>query len=133
MPQVEGETSIPRWMFVTGAAALVIGVGALIWFAVPDIDTRHRLVSPSGQVALDLGEDCREGTCARIIIKETTAGGSTTRLGCTVPLTEPRPMLVTAEALWSADETLVEIDYADAEGIGGRFTLDLETDCTDAE
>ena len=64
MPQVEGETSIPRWMFLTGAAAVVIGVGALVWFAIPDIDTRHRLTSPSGQVALDLGEDCREGTCA---------------------------------------------------------------------
>lgn len=42
-------------------------------------------------------------------------------------------MLITVEAIWSADESSVEIDYADADGIGGRFTLDLETDCTDAE
>lgn len=49
------------------------------------------------------------------------------------PADQPRPMLITVEAIWSADESSVEIDYADADGIGGRFTLDLETDCTDAE
>jgi hypothetical protein len=132
MPQVEGETTIPRWMFFTGAAAVVVGIGAIIWFAIPDIDTRHRLVSPSGQVALDIGEDCREDACARVIIRDLMVDGDRSRVACAVPLTEQRPMLAKVEASWSADETAVEIAYTDGDGAGGTFTLNLETDCTAA-
>jgi hypothetical protein len=131
--QVAGETTVPRWMFFTGAAAVFIGIGVVIWFAIPDIDARHRFVSPSGGITLELGENCSNDLCTRVIVKEASREGERIRVGCTVPLTETRPMLVVARPFWSADERSIEIAYADAEGVGGTFTLDLETDCTIAE
>lgn len=133
MAQVAGETTVPRWMFFTAAAAVVVGIAAVIWFAIPDIDARHRFVSPSGRIALEVGESCPNGACTRVIVVEERRDGDRVRRGCPVPITETRPMLVNAQPLWSADERSVEISYADAEGIGGSFTLELETDCTITE
>lgn len=39
-------------------------------------------------------------------------------------------MLLNVAPLWNADETAVDIVYSDAQGIGGKFTLTLATDCT---
>ena len=39
-------------------------------------------------------------------------------------------MLLNAQPLWAADESTVDIVYADADGIGGKVTLDLARDCT---
>ena len=65
-----------------------------------------------------------------IISEETALDGSKARLGCVVPLTDKRPVLLNAHPLWSADEGSVDIVYADAEGVGGKFTLVFATDCT---
>jgi hypothetical protein len=129
-----GQTSITNLQFWVGTLAVLAALGVGIWFAIPGPDTRHRLVSPSGRVVLDIGERCEQGTCARVIVsEETPTDGVTQRFGCAVPLTEQRPMLVTAQATWSADEGSVDIDYADAAGVGGTFTLVLGRDCTQAD
>jgi hypothetical protein len=123
--------TVPGWMFWAGTIALFLIIAAIIWFAIPGVDARHRFISPSGKIVLDIGERCGEGGCARVIVsEETAANGSKTRFGCTVPLTEPRPVLLNVHPLWTDDETAVDIVYADADGAGGKFTLVLARDCT---
>ena len=117
--------------FAIAAVLLAVAVGAIVWFAVPGPDARHRFVSPSGTMALELGEMCREGGCLRVAVSEKTApDGSRTRLGCSLALAETRPVLLNAHPMWSADETSVDVVYADADGVGGKFTLHFQTDCT---
>lgn len=123
--------TVPPWMFWAGSAALFLIIASIIWFAIPGVDAKHRFTSPSGRVVLDVGERCGENTCTRVIIAEQAAtDGSRSRLGCVVPLTEERPVLLNAFPLWADDERTVEIVYADADGVGGKFTLDLARDCT---
>jgi hypothetical protein len=125
------DTGISGRAFGIGVVLLAVGLGAVIWFAIPGPDAKHRFVSPSGRVALELGEMCREAGCQRVAIsEETAADGSKRRLGCEVPLTETHPVLLNAYPLWAADEASVDVVYADAEGVGGKFTLDLARDCT---
>jgi hypothetical protein len=125
----------PLLIFALGSVAFLLIVGALIWFALPGAATaRHQFVSPSGRVALDVGEHCAEATCERQVIAESTAAdGSKSRRTCRVPLTGNHAMLSNAYPLWAADERVVDIVYADAEGQGGKFTLDITADCTGAE
>lgn len=126
-----GRTSISPWAFWGASIGLFLVIGAVIWFAIPGPDARHRFTSPSGAVLLDVGEQCGEAGCRRVIVSEERASdGTTTRYGCTVPLTETHPVLPNAYALWGADEESVDIVYADADGVGGKFTLVLERDCT---
>jgi hypothetical protein len=117
--------------FGIAAVVLAIGIGAVIWFAIPGLDAKHRFVAPSGKVALELGEMCRENGCTRVAISEETApDGSKRRRGCTIALQETHPVLLNTYPLWAADERSVDVVYADADGIGGKFTLNLDTDCT---
>ena len=123
--------TVPPWLFWLGAVALFLAIAAIIWFAIPGPDARHRFVSPSGRIVLEVGESCAEDGCRRVIVsEETAADGTKSRLGCAVPLTDLRPVFLNAYPLWAADERAVDIVYADAEGVGGRFTLVLERDCT---
>lgn len=123
----------PMFIFIIGSAAFLLIVGAIIWFAIPGASAKHHFVSPSGRVALDIGEQCAE-TCERRIIAETIAAdGSKSRRGCHVAITETRPVLLNAFPLWAADEQTVEIVYADAQGEGGKFPLDIAADCTITE
>lgn len=124
------ETGITPTAFIAGSLILLLLVGTLIWFAVPGLTASHRFVSPGGAVALDVGEQCDGTTCKRAIIAEfVAADGSKSRRACTVPLTETRPMLLNAYPLWSADEASVDIVYADADGVGGKFRLAFASDC----
>jgi hypothetical protein len=124
----------PMLIFIVGSIAFLLIVGALIWFAFPGATARHHFVSPSGHVALDVGEQCGETGCERRIIAETIAAdGSKSRRGCAVHLTEPRPVLLNAFPLWASDEQTVEIVYADAAGQGGKFPLNIAADCTATE
>lgn len=124
-------TGISGRAFGIASVLLAVGIGAVIWFAIPGPDARHRFVAPSGEVALELGEICRENGCERVAISEETApDGARRRRGCTVALPETRPVLLNAYPLWAADERSVDVVYADAQGIGGKFTLDLDKDCT---
>jgi hypothetical protein len=126
-----GQTTVPAWLFWLATVALFFIIAAIIWFAIPGADSRHRFVAPSGSIVLDIGEKCGEIECTRIIIgEETAADGTKTRFGCNVPLTEQRPVLLNAYPLWTADESAVDIVYADADGVGGKFTLVLDRDCT---
>lgn len=124
----------PMFIFIAGSVAFLLIVGAVIWFAIPGADARHHFVSPSGRVALDIGEQCGEASCERRVIAETIAAdGSKSRRGCRVALTETHPVLLNAFPLWAADEQTVEIVYADAEGQGGKFPLNIAADCTQTE
>lgn len=125
-------TGISGRAFGIAALVLAAGIGALVWFAIPGPDAKHRFVSPSGKIALELGEMCREGTgCERVAVSEEIApDGSKRRRGCKLSLTETHPVLLNAYPLWASDERSVDVVYSDAEGIGGKFTLDLDLDCT---
>jgi hypothetical protein len=131
MAQRTVQPAIPAWMFWAGTLAVFVLIGSIIWFAIPGVDAKHRFTSPSGKVVLDIGERCGAAECTRVIVSEATAAdGRKTRFGCVVPLTEQRPVLLNAHPLWAADERTVDIVYADADGVGGKFTLDLQRDCT---
>jgi len=124
-------TSISGRAFGIAAIAVAAGIGAVIWFAIPGPDAKHRFVSPSGRVALELGEMCRETGCQRVAVSEETApDGSKRRRGCDFVLSEAHPVLLNVHPLWSSDERSVDVVYADAEGIGGKFTINLDRDCT---
>ena len=117
--------------FAVASVAIVVGLGAVIWFAIPGPDAKHRFVSPSGRIVLEIGEMCRETGCRRVAVSEEAAlDGSRSRRGCDVSLTETHPVLLNAYPLWSADERSVELVYADAQGVGGKVTLNLDADCT---
>lgn len=117
---------------VAGSVVFLLLVGTLIWFAMPSANgARHHFASPSGRIALDVSEQCGEASCERRVVAETTApDGSKSRRGCHVGLTETHPVLLNAYPLWAADEQTVQIVYADAEGRGGKFPLDIAADCT---
>jgi len=118
-------------LFWLAAAALIGGIGAIIWFAIPGVDARHRLVSPSGTTTLELGEVCAEAICTRLAVVETTAAdGTKLRRGCPIELQQTVPVLLKIDPLWTADETGVEIVFSGAAGEGGRLTLDFTRDCT---
>ncbi len=125
-----GRTSVPAWAFWLGTIVVFAVIATIIWFAIPAPDARHRFVSPSGAVAVELTERCDDTGCTRAIVAERAAtSGTKARFGCNVPLTEQHPVLLNAHPLWAADETAVDIVFADAEGIGGRFSLVFDRDC----
>lgn len=124
-------TGISGRAFGIASVLVAFGIGAVIWFAIPGPDAKHRFVSPTGKFALELGEMCRGAGCQRVAIsEETDPDGSKRRRGCTLALEETRPVLLNAHPLWTADERSVDVVYADAQGVGGKFTLNLDTDCT---
>lgn len=117
-----------------GSVVFLLLIGTLIWFAMPGGGTKHHFASPSGRIALDVSEQCEEASCERRVVAETVApDGSKSRRGCEVGLTQTHPVLLNAYPLWAADEQTVEIVYADAEGQGGKFPLDIAADCTITE
>jgi hypothetical protein len=125
--------SLPM-VVIVGSILFVLIIGTVIWFAIPGANAKHHFVSPSGRVALDVGEQCGEAGCERRIIAETKApDGSTSRRGCNVTLTQTHPVLPNAYPLWAADEQSVDIVYADVDGQGGKFKLDIPADCTITE
>lgn len=126
------ESPVPPVAVWLGSLAFFLVAAMLIWYALPEgVGARHHFVSPSGRIALDLSETCGETGCTRVLVKEQPAlDGGRLRLFCPVPLTETRAMLLNAYPLWSDDEAAVDLVYADADGVGGKFTIDLEQDCT---
>lgn len=125
------DTGISPVAFWIGTAVVISVVLVVVWFAIPGASAKHRFTSPSGRDVLELGETCRDGACLRVAVLETTGiDGKKTRRGCQFEIAEQRPMLLNAHPLWAADEATVDIVYADADGIGGKLTLDLNRDCT---
>lgn len=124
-------TGISGRAFGIASVVIAVGLGVVIWFAIPGADAKHRFVSPSGKVALELGEACRETGCERVaIVEETAPDGSKRRRGCTFALPETHPVLLNVYPLWASDERSVDVVYADAQGVGGKFKLNLDRDCT---
>lgn len=114
MTTANQETGIPLWAFIAGAAVVVAGAFAAVWFALPGPDTRHRLVSPSGQAALELGELCTDNGCNRVAIFE----ANSVRTGCPLDLPGNRPLFGTVSAQWAPDDTSVAIAYSSPDGQG---------------
>ena len=130
----QADAGVSPAALIVGTVLLVLGLGTLIWFAIPDPDARHHFSSPSGQVSLDIGETCGETGCRRAMVAEfVEPDGRKVRRGCAVPLTEDHPVLLNLYPLWSHDEGAVELVYADAAGEGGKFRIELTADCTDSE
>jgi hypothetical protein len=124
-----GNDSLPAGWVIAGSIALVLLVGTIIWFAIPDLSANHKFTSPSGRVSLEIGEFCEE-KCNRSIVAETESNAGKVRRGCTFDLPQTHAVLLNAYPLWAEDERSVEIVYADAEGQGGKFALDIARDCT---
>ena len=128
MPNQIGDPAVPTWMVVTGTILLFLVIGSAVWFLLPATEPRHHFTSPSGSMVIELAERCDQSGCARTM----TVTQGALRLDCTVPIEEPRLMLLNTFPLWGDDETAVDIVYADADGVGGRFTVVFAEDCRDA-
>jgi hypothetical protein len=125
------DTGIVPLAFGAGTIALALLVAAIVWFALPGPDAKHRFVSPSERNVLEIGESCTEAGCTRVALRaERSSSGNWLRHGCVFELAEQRPMLLNAYALWTSDEATVDIVYADADGVGGKATISLDRDCT---
>lgn len=123
---LEGQdTGIPLWAFLLGAGIVVAGAFAAVWFALPGPDTRHRLVSPSGQAALELGELCTDNGCNRVAVFE--AAG--TRTGCPLDLPGNRPVFADVVAYWAPDDSFVDLAFVGADGTPGAITF-TRAQCT---
>lgn len=119
---------------ITAALVIAVGAATAMWFMVPDPQAQHRIASPSGDTALHVGEYCDEGGCSRRIVAEFIApDGSTSRRGCAFELAGNLPLFSNAWALWSSDESTVEVVYAGPDGEGGKLPLAIARDCTLAE
>jgi hypothetical protein len=116
-------------MVVTGAIVLFLAIASAVWFLLPASAPRHSLTSPSGNLVLLLAERCDQSGCTRTLSAEDKASG--TKLDCAVPIEESRLMLFNAFPLWRDDESGVEIVYADADGVGGKFTVVFAEDCNE--
>lgn len=121
--------SWPAGWVIAGSIALVLAIGTIIWFLIPDLSANHKFTSPSGRVTIEIGEAC-EQKCHRSIVAETEGNGGRVRRGCVFDLPQAHPVLLNAYPLWADDERSVEIVYADAEGQGGKFALDIARDCS---
>lgn len=119
------ETGIPLWAFVAGAAVLIIGAFAAIWFMFPGPDSRHTIVSPSGDARIELGELCAEVGCSRVAILD--QGGL--RSGCPLALPGNTPLLKDVTATWSGDDSSVDLAYVSAHGDAGSVVIEI-ADCT---
>ena len=62
-----------------------------------------------------------------IVSEETAADGKKSRFGCIVPINDARPVFLNMHPLWSADETSVDLVYADAEGRSEEHTSELQS------
>ncbi|MDC9824001.1 hypothetical protein PRN20_09660 [Devosia sp. ZB163] len=132
MPRVPMQLS--PWWLIGGSIAVMVLAGVFAWFALPGASAKHHFVSPTGRVALDVGETCGEAVCDRRITAEIVApDGSKARRGCAFSLPATHLVLLNAYPLWASDEQTVDIVHADSDGQGGKFTIDIARDCTITE
>lgn len=127
-----GDNGFPAGWIIAGSVAFAVLVGILVWFAIPGANANHRFTSPAGRVTLEISESCEE-TCTRSIVAETEDNAGKVRHGCVFDLPQTHAVLLNAYPLWAESERSVEIVYADAEGQGGKFALDIPRDCTLAQ
>ena len=119
------ESGVTLWGFVTGAAVLIAGAFAAVWFMFPAPDTRHDLVSPSGAVRIELGELCGDAGCDRVAILDVNG----VRTGCPLTLEGNQPLFVDVTGVWTADESKVNLNYVAEDGGTGSVTI-ARVDCT---
>jgi hypothetical protein len=122
---------LPAGLVLAAAVGIAAVAATAAWFLVPDPQAQHRFVSPSGRVALHVGEYCDDKGCSRRIVAEfIAADGSASRRGCAFELAGDGPLFSNAWPIWAADETSVELVYAGPDGEGGKLPLVLESGCT---
>jgi hypothetical protein len=119
------ESGVPLWGFVAGAAILIVAAMTAVWFVFPGPDTRHDLVSPSGAARLELAELCGDNGCDRVAILD--VGG--VRSSCPLALQGNQPLFADVTAVWSADESRIELSYVGADDGRGALTI-ASADCT---
>ena len=126
-PQSEQHTSRTTIrIFIVAAVVLLISAVAALWFAVPAADTRHVLVSPSGNRSLEMSELCQPMGCKRITIAdELQPDGTHLRTGCLPQRAETTPLFDTLTAEWSSSEDSVTIEFTPANGPSGTMTIVL--------
>lgn len=113
------------------AVVVVGGIMAIIWYGIPGPTTEYRLVSPSGERALELAERCGETICDRVaIFEETLPDLEVERLECTLNIEAKVPIFVEINPKWSGDETQMTIDYSNPDNITGSITLNFAQDCS---
>jgi hypothetical protein len=114
------ESGVPLWAFVAGATALIAGAFAAVWFMFPAPDTRHDLVSPSGEARIELGELCGQTGCDRVAILDVQG----VRTGCPLALEGNRPLFADVTAAWADDESNVVLNYVAEDGQTGSLTIE---------
>ena len=119
------ESGVPLWGFVAGAAILIVAAMTAVWFVFPGPDTRHDLVSPSGAARLELAELCCDNNCERVAILD--VGG--VRSSCPLALQGNRPLFADVKAVWSADESRIDLHYVADDGGGGSLSI-THANCT---
>jgi hypothetical protein len=122
------------WVVIVIGLVAAAGVGGWMWFSNPGRVTAPdgpvRIEAPSGTRSMELVETCPGDTqCERVAIYEFSQTGETIRLECELNLPGTTPLFVSVTPQWLADETILRIDYADAEGQTGSLLFDLVADC----
>ena len=85
--QIGGQPGISGRTFALVAVLIVVSLGITIWYSIPGPDTRHDLRSPSGKALLQIGENCDETGCDRVMIYESAApDGTRLRQGCPIDI-----------------------------------------------
>lgn len=120
-------------MFIAAAVIVIAAAMAAVWFAFPSPDTLHRLVSPSGDKVIELGELCGDTQCSRVAILDVTQpDGAHLRTGCPLDNAGTTPLFAEVSATWSAPEDSVEIAYTAETGSTGTIAITLAA-CTQTQ
>jgi len=120
------------WIVIVIGLVAVAGVGGWMLMSSPKTgaNLEQRLTAPSGTRTMELSENCAGGAgCQRTATYEFTQGGETIRLVCALDLPGATPLFANVTPQWLADETILRIDYGDAEGQTGSLLFDLVADC----
>jgi hypothetical protein len=126
-------TGITLPVFILVAVLVIVGAFAAVWFAIPGPDTKHRLVSPSGNKVIELAELCGPNDCNRVAVLDITEpDGSHTRTFCPLERSGMTPLFAEVTATWTTTEDSVDIAYVAATGPTGTVTI-ATADCTQTE
>ena len=126
-------TGITLPVFILVAVLVIAGAFTAVWFAIPGPDTKHRLVSPSGNKVIELAELCGPNGCNRVAVLDVAnPDGSHIRTFCPLEQSGLTPLFANVTATWTPAEDSVDLAYVAATGPTGTITIPL-ADCTATE
>jgi hypothetical protein len=126
-------TGITMPVFIVVAVLVIAAAFAAVWFAIPGPDTKHRIVSPSGDKVIELAELCGPNGCDRVAVLDITEpDGSHVRTFCPLEQSGVTPLFANVTATWTSSEDSVDIAYVAATGPTGTISL-ATADCTQTE